>query len=187
MIYVICGQPAGGTSMMMRVMVEGGIPGNYKECRDQATLEILHNPYGCFESQLPLTTENMEGKVTKILGTLPPDINAPVKMVRIIRPFEQVKDSRIRRIRKRNKFKTAKKQLRNMHQTYIDMNKNIDDMIANNKNIDALIIHFDDMFHDTENQCQRIADFVKPHSFDVAKATAAVDKSLYIYHKNDKI
>jgi hypothetical protein len=181
MIYAVSGQAAGGTSMMMRVLVKGGIDGNFINKASPEILSVLNNPYGCFENK-DLT--KLDGRVSKFIGLdLAEKANGtPVKVVRVIRkPLHIVQSRKERKMRGGRAIKSTvlermdREIPRRSAKVLVDFQKMVDD----NKNIEALYVNYEDMFKDTENQCRRIAEFIAPHPFDIEKAVKAVDKKLY--------
>ena len=67
MIYIVTGQGSGGTSGAMRVLIEGGIAGNFHNNNNTEMLSILRNPYGCFEQ---MDINKMEDHCQKIMGVV---------------------------------------------------------------------------------------------------------------------
>jgi hypothetical protein len=178
MIYIITGQAAGGTSMMMRVMIEGGVKGNYTSQKPEHTNNILRNPYGCYEGW---DINNVDDHVQKIISyaKIKDEIKGKTKIIHIIRDTEQVVLSRLERISKSRDKRDVKFPMPKKDRMLNLLKRNLQYTKDFLKDKDVLVIQFDDMFNDTENQCKRIAEFIAPHPFDIDKAVKAVDKSLY--------
>lgn len=180
-IYVVSGYPAGGTSMMMKVLIDGGIEGVYRKVKEPQ--KFINNPHGVFEGEWQeKNPEELIGKVVKGLGIswrkIPEDYK--IKMIRIEREQEEVAKSRLRRRQRKREFglKIPETTEEEMLVKIKKMKDNYDEKFNERKNIERIIIKFDDMFLDTKNQCERIKDFVKPLVFDCEKALKAVDKTL---------
>lgn len=178
-IYVVSGYPAGGTSMMMKVLIDGGIEGVYRKV--ESPQKFINNPYGVFEGEWQdKDPEELVGKVVKGLGIswrkIPEDYK--IKMIRVEREQTEVAKSRLRRRqRKRDAgLKIPETTEEEMLAKIKKLKQRYDDELSKRQNIEILEIKFDDMFLDTENQCKRIADFVG--EFNVENAVKAVDKTL---------
>ena len=177
---MISGHGAGGTSMMMRVMIFGGIEGVYRKInRDYP---FINNPYGVFEGDWhKREPEELVDKVFKGLGIgwtcIPEDYL--IKMIRIERDSMDMAKSRYRRLQKRLSAgkKKREKTIEEILTGIESMKKRFNEAFKKRKNIDRLDINFDDMFKDTENQVKRIAEFVEC-PFDIDNAIKAVDKTL---------
>ena len=182
MIYIVKGQAGGGTSATMRVMIFGGIDGNYHEHRNENALRVLNNPHGCFESRYLKTKEFfhlMENKVTKIMGwrfveELSPE---PMKIVWVKRKVEDVTASRNRRRMRatKNSNSVSKEQIK--LRTEIN-EKRFYETIKDKPNVEVLEINFEDLLSDTRTVVEKIAEFVAPHPFDIENAIKAIDKTL---------
>lgn len=189
-IYCVSGDPAGGTSLLMKVLISGGIDGVYTKRDVPKNRFVTNNPDGVFEGGW-IETENgtqvvipekIIGKAVKTLGIswrlIPDDYH--IKMIRIKRDKEDVADSRLRRRERKRELgatipdKTKEQLIKGIENS----RKRFADEFKKRKNIECLEIEFNDMFLDTENQCKRIAEFIKPREFDWKKATTAIDRTL---------
>ena len=191
--FIVSGNIAGGTSMTMRVLIEGGITWNGNNFRDEKTMKMLHNPHGCFEGVTlfkkdeegnNLWNEENDGTCFKVFGSarlssLP---EGDYKIIKINRPYKDIIQSRSQRKQRRLKNNPELK-MKSLGKDILEhittKGEEVKEVISSRPDMQVLNIDFIKMNEDTVNEVQKIADFVAPHPFDIDKAIKAVDKSLY--------
>ena len=154
----LAGLPRSGTSMMMRMLIEGGIPCEYDN--SIRAFKRLRNIYGCFETLSPSLTKCFKAYAPFLLQRVPKDW----KIIYIRRNI----DARIA--------------------SWISVGTPVDGQLMKerDKNFatevytyeDVLTLDYDEVVADPLKSSQRIADFVG--NFNVEKASQAVDTNLYI-------
>ncbi len=187
MIYIVQGHPAGGTSMMMKVLIDGGIKGIFQEPKVSTNgLKILNNPYGTFEGKWHgLSTKELRNCVFKCFRIAWDKISEKedIKIIRIIRPIEHIfQSNQERHIRRKKIFPEViqtKINFKERKKMILENRAVVQECIDRRKNTTELKINYVDMFDNTEETINKIAKFVAPHPFDIDKAIKAVDKSLY--------
>ena len=183
MIYIVTGQPAGGTSMMMRVLIEGGIEGIYRKefvdpIRHKITLANQHNPHGTFEGNEGTEWSDRDNKCIKILGlNLMPKEEAKVVWIR--RNPEHISQSRQERSMRRHGGVAIRECPQGRVESLNKINATMKEFFSNNNNLDCYEIDFIKMNEDTEQEVNKLAKFLDYPNFNIDKAVKAVDKSLY--------
>jgi len=193
-IYIVNGHQAGGTSMMMRIMMFGGIEGVYRE--EQKVRSWLNNPYGVFEGWYRQNTDELEGKVIKAMSVgfsaLPE--KHKLKIIRIERPSDVSAKSQVKRLQRRvdmglfkkseneakvrDRLKDKDELLEKKIKQINRFKEKTEKALAERKNAEILRLKFDDVLENPERECKKIAEFLKPRDFDWKKASTAVDKTL---------
>lgn len=171
-LIIVCGQPRSGTSMLMRIMEMGGIPVEYDVSRNVPdVLEKFNNPYGMFETNNPSYTKCF--KCWNIKSAT--KINVLARYIYIERNIRDVINS-WERVHKRNRTApnpspemTSKRNLR--------IEKNRQEWHKFLKDKDCLKLNMEDILEDSEQQLQKLSDFIK-RPFDIQKALTAIDKTI---------
>lgn len=164
-MIVVFGQPKSGTSMMMRVLMFGGVSIEFDD-RLRRPLWAKRYPHGMFETVAPTFT-----KCFKCANPLQiHKVSRDAKIIYIVRDVEQVVKSWEAIMPVPAPHSHAARVPR--------MRKTFEEAIAGRN---VLTVRYEEMFTDTIGQCERIRDFVKDEiEFDVAKAAEGVDKSLFV-------
>lgn len=180
--YIVCGFPAGGTSMMMRVMIEGGIKGNYKLNNNERMLRNLHNPHGTFEG---FDKDKMDNHVSKVFSPLEIKelCKGVIKIVFINRNSSHIIQSRQeRRLRMQKTWSRQVRQVEFNEKTISMLNelkeRRLKELSAL-ENCEILMLDFEKVNEQPKVEIKKIAEFIAPHPFDINKAVLAIDKSLY--------
>lgn len=155
----LAGLPRSGTSMMMRMLVEGGVPCEYDNSIRR--FQTLRNIYGCFETLNPSLTKCFKAYTQQMLQRVPKDW----KIIYIRRNIKA-------RIASWTDVGVPNIEGQNMAQR--------DEDFANQVYTyqDVLTLDYDEVVADPLKASQQIADFVG--GFNVEKASKAVDTKLYI-------
>lgn len=181
-VFVVSGLPRSGTSMLMRVLQNGGVP----LLTDDARSEDQHNPLGYFElekvKQLPQDNSWMEqaqGKgikvVSPLLRYLPEAFHYYI--IRVKRPMLEILLSQ-----EKMKGREADEVLRNfpfkMALDFEVEEKRLQHWLATQPNVQVLELEYRACIEHPAKAVQQIAAFL-PVPFDVNLAAAGINASLY--------
>ena len=179
--YIVSGLERSGTSMLMQILQAGGMPIAYA---DKLRPPDENNPKGYYELEggkiinklinrsFPL--EDFKGKFIKItaygLKYLPP---GNYKIIYSERYIEEILDSmeKMAAIKDKNREETKK--------SFIKLNNMIKDYIVNRKDIDLLLVNYNDILFDPKTNITKIQEFLNLPDILVDKMIEVVDKKLY--------
>jgi hypothetical protein len=156
MIYVVSGMGSMGTSLMMRMLVKGGIPGLYRPIWKEYKGEILNNPHGTFEYPHRKTVENCDGKCVKIFN--PYEItqsfgDSEVKVIAMKRKPQHILESHKERAERQNR-----KLGKSIEAIYYQLER-LENGIAK-LDYPVLRVEFEDVFNNTDKVLDKIEEFV---------------------------
>jgi len=181
-ITVVSGLPRSGTSLMMQMLVAGGLPA----LTDGLRSADENNPKGYFEwepakalKQEPEAIAAGEGKVVKIISALLVQLPAShdYRVVFMLRPLEEVVASQNRMLERMGKEvpRTPPGAVISACQKHL---KEVDASLANKPNLRVLRVNHADVVAQPLGTAGRIAEFVGvPLSID--NMAAQVERSLY--------
>jgi hypothetical protein len=179
--YIVSGLERSGTSMMMQLLVSGGISVAYTETRKADT----HNPKGYYELEggkiintlmkgiFPM--ENYRGKFIKItaygLTYLP--TGGKYKIIYMERNLDEVLDSmeKMSQVIDDNREETK--------QSFKKLNEKVKKELTLKDNIDVLFINYNDVLKNPQPNILKICEFIGPYRFETEKMLSVVDKQLY--------
>jgi DNA topoisomerase IA len=179
--YIVSGLERSGTSMMMQLLVSGGIPVAYTETRKADT----HNPKGYYELEggkiintlmkgtFPM--ETYKGNFIKItaygLSYLP--TGGKYKIIYMERNLDEVLDSmeKMSQVIDENREETK--------QSFKKLNEKVKKEIQTKENINVLFINYNEMLIDPHANVRKICEFIGPYHFETEKMISIVDKQLY--------
>lgn len=181
MIFIVCGQAAGGTSMTMRVLIEGGIEGNFRDdSQAEQRLYVLNNPYGTFEGKDLNQLENRVSKFLSVKEIKNQCGDRPTKIIHINRDPQEIFNSRQRR--KQRIAEIHKRELNGDFGTLDGVTKinkkKKEELEKLPVNFEVLNLEFEDMLKNTDEEIEKIAAFVHPAPFDKERAVLAVDRNI---------
>lgn len=163
-VVIVSGLPRSGTSMMMKMIVEGGLPAVTDGLR-QADND---NPNGYFE--LEAVKEMAEGNLTwmdgangkavkvisSLLEYLPPQHS--YKIIFMERELSEILASQQKMLTNRNEASTvADAELKQQFQDHL---KTVKAWLVRQPNIEVMYVNFNALLADPEPFCSRIAEFV---------------------------
>lgn len=179
--YIVSGLERSGTSMMMQMLVSGGIPIAYTETRQPDA----HNPKGYFEleggkiinslmqGKFPL--ETYKGKFIKITayGLLYLPTAGRYQIIYMERNLDEVLDSmeKMSHIVDKNREETK--------QSFKKLNEKVKKEITAKDNIQVLFVNYNGMLGDPKPNVLKICEFIGPYSFNTDKMMSVVDSQLY--------
>ena len=175
--YLVSGLERSGTSMMMQILAQGGVPVAFDRSREAD----VHNPKGYYEleggkiiSRLIEGTfpfENYRGTFVKVtaygLKFLPPGC---YKVIYMLRDLDEIMDSmeKMSGDVSREDEKPAFRRL----------NRFAKDLIRSRDDIDILMVQYSDVVEQPQEETERINRFLDG-ALDVEEGVAAVDPDLY--------
>ncbi len=181
-ITLVSGLPRSGTSMMMHMLVAGGMDVVVDNTR-QADED---NPQGYYEfepvKQLKEDAswlDHAPGKAVKVISgllyDLPPD--KQYKIIFMQRRMQEVLDSQRTMLQRRqsSSAESDDSTMRAMFEKHLHTTKT---WLEAQENMDVLYVHYHDILHRPRAQAQCVRQFLG-RDVDVEKMVAVVDQSLY--------
>lgn len=179
--YIVSGLERSGTSMLMQILVAGGVPTAFDT---ESRPPDDNNPRGYFEleggkiiSRLMDGTFPMsdyKGSFIKItaygLKFLPP---GNYRIIYSQRNMEEILDS----MEKMAKIKDDTRE--DTKQVFLKLDKMIKVLILERKDMDVLFVSFNNILADPEARIQELHSFLGSEEFDLEKMIASVDEKLY--------
>lgn len=179
--YIVSGLERSGTSMLMQILEAGGVPTSFNS---DSRPPDDNNPKGYFEleggkiiNRLMKGTfpfDRYKGKFIKItaygLKYLPA---GKYKVIYSERNIEQILNSmeKMARIHDEKREETR--------ESFLKLNEMIKDKIRGREDIEVLMVNFNDILSNPENNIRKIYDFLGSQAFDLEKMIKSVDQSLY--------
>ena len=180
-IYGVAGVARSGTSMMMKVLIEGGIEGYYEDKKNK------FNPNGFYESAelskiKDIDSKNIDflcGKVIKMLPWFFEYLyeDYDYKIIFMRREIEEI-------IMSQKLMYFEKDSIRNLSRKYMKMKleKDIDNYInilENKRNVSLLFVNYNDLMNNSEIEIKKIINFIPEINFNINKMLSVPDKDLY--------
>jgi len=179
--YIVSGLERSGTSLLMQILRAGGIPTSFD---DDSRPADESNPKGYYELEggkiinklmdgsFPLA--NYKGKFIKItaygLRFLPP---GNYKIIYSERNIEEILDSMEKIIGKKDSNREETRD------TFIKLNNLVKNSIQEREDMDILLINYNNIISNPENNISKIVDFLGMPSDILGKMIDAVDNKLY--------
>jgi hypothetical protein len=178
--YIVSGLERSGTSMLMQILRNGGIPTSYDDSRPADG----SNPKGYFELEggkiinrlmdgtFPL--EEFKGSFIKItcygLKFLP---TGTYRIIYSERNIEEI-------LRSMETMANIKDMDRNeTRDVFLKLNSMIKNLIQQRTDCDVLFVNYNKILEDPEKEIERIANFVGVSTIDKNSMIATIDKKLY--------
>jgi len=163
-VIIVSGLPRSGTSMMMKMLVEGGL----EAVTDGLRQADSDNPNGYFELEAVkqmgegnLTwMDGADGKVVKVISSLleylPPQ--HIYKIIFMERELSEVLASQQKMLTHRNEQSTVEdKELKQQFQDHL---KKVRAWLVRQPNIEVLYVNFNALMKDPEPYCSKVAEFI---------------------------
>jgi len=179
--YIVSGLERSGTSMLMQILVAGGVPTTFDT---ESRPPDDNNPKGYFEleggkiinklmdGQFPM--QDHRGEFIKItaygLKFLPP---GKYKIIYSQRNIDEILDSmeKMAKVKDDNREETR--------EVFVKLNAMIMDLIKERVDVDVLFVHYNRILSDPEPQVREIYDFLGSEEFNLDKMIVIVDERLY--------
>lgn len=181
-VIVVSGLPRSGTSMMMKMLVEGGL----QVLTDSIRAADEDNPNGYFELEMVKQLSegqkdwlaNADHKLVKVISALlehlPPENH--YKVLFMERQIPEILASQRKMLARRNETSTISDA--DMEAQFREHLKVIKYWLARQPNMEIMYVDYNRMMADPDQYVQKIADFIG-EPVDVAKMRAVPNASLY--------
>jgi len=181
-IIVVSGLPRSGTSMMMKMLTEGGLPAVTDSLR-QADED---NPNGYFEIEQVKALKDGEkkwlydarGKVVKVISYLleflPDDISYDVIFME--REISEVLSSQRKMLQRRNETSTLSDA--EMEAQFREHLRAVKYWVTRKPNMRILFVKYNEMVNAPENLCKSVVDFLEV-PLDLKAMQSVPNQSLY--------
>jgi len=163
-IIVVSGLPRSGTSMMMKILAEGGLPIVTDELRSADT----DNPNGYFELETvkQMSAGNVEwvseagGKVVKVISFLLEYLpsNYSYKVIFMEREIREILASQRKMLARRNK--TSEVDDADMEARFQQHLSVVKPWLARQPHMEVLYISYNALMADPEPSCRRVIEFI---------------------------
>ena len=179
---MVSGLPRSGTSMMMKILAEGGLPIITDELRQADT----DNPNGYYETETVKQLSagnvgwlsNAGGKVVKVISALLEHLPAQYqyKIIFMEREIQEVLASQRKMLRRRNE--ESKMDDAGMEAQFQKHIAAVKPWLARQPNMDVLYISYNDLVSDPEPLCGRVVEFIRA-PLNVSRMLAVPNAELY--------
>ena len=181
-IVVVSGLPRSGTSMMMRILAEGGLP----VVTDELRRADSDNPNGYFEFETVRQMaeghvtwlENARGKAVKIISALLEYLpsNYSYKIIYLERDLHEVLASQHKMLENRNEKPTAgDAEIMLQSQQHISAMK---PWLVRQPNMEVMFVNYNTLMKNPEQFCEQISEFIEL-PLDQNRMRAVPDQHLY--------
>ena len=181
-VIIVSGLPRSGTSMMMKMLAEGGLP----VLTDSIRAADEDNPNGYFE--LEMVKQLTEGKkdwladadhkivkvISALLEHLPPEHQ--YKILFMERQIPEILASQRKMLARRNEASTISDA--EMEAQFKEHLRAIKYWLARQPNMEVMYVDYNRMMADSDAYCQKVADFVGL-PLDVEKMRSVPNERLY--------
>jgi hypothetical protein len=183
--YIISGLERSGTSMLMQILLAGGVPVVFDSSRSVDE----NNPKGYYEIEggkiinklmdgtFPL--HEYKGKFIKItsygLKYLP---SGNYKIIYSERNIEEILDSMEKMANIKDNTREETKE------SFIKLNNMIKNLLGNREDIEVLLVNYNDILSNPSTNIERIHDFLDLADIDLERMIDTVDKKLYRQRRN---
>ena len=181
-IIVVSGLPRSGTSMMMKILAEGGLPIITDELRQADT----DNPNGYYETETVKQLSagnvgwlsNAGGKVVKVISALLEHLPAQYqyKIIFMEREIQEILASQRKMLRRRNE--ESKMDDAGMEAQFQKHIAAVKPWLARQPNMDVLYISYNALVSDPEPLCGRVVEFIRA-PLNVSRMLAVPNAELY--------
>ncbi|MBN1538850.1 MAG: sulfotransferase [Candidatus Thermoplasmatota archaeon] len=181
-VYIVSGLPRSGTSLMMKMLKEGGMELLVDNIREAD----IDNPKGYFEyervKKLPEDTSwlpDARGKVVKVLAELIkhlPDDHRYI-IVFMMRDIDEIIASQKKMLVRRGEDPDAVSddEMRTLLRTYL---RNLKVFVGNKSNMDVCYISYNDLMREPDLSIEEIVGFFDG-GLDAGRMRAAIDRDLH--------
>ncbi len=181
-VIVVSGLPRSGTSMMMKMLAEGGLP----ILTDSIRTADEDNPNGYFELEVVKKLSEgqkdwlagADGKIVKVISALlehlPPEHHYQVLFME--RQIAEILASQQKMLARRNESSNISDA--EMEAQFREHLKAIKYWLARQPNMEVMYVDYNRMMADPDAYCQKIADFVGL-PLDVEKMRSVPNERLY--------
>jgi Sulfotransferase domain len=181
-IVIVSGLPRSGTSMMMRILAEGGLP----VITDELRRPDVDNPNGYFEFETVRQMSegnvdwlaNANGKAVKVISALLEYLpsNYSYKIIFLERDIREILESQRKMLAHRNEKATgAEAEIELQIQNHLSVMK---PWLVRQPNIEVLFVNYNTLMTKPEPLCEQITEFLEL-PLNQTRMLAVPDKQLY--------
>ncbi len=179
-IVVVSGLPRSGTSLMMQMLHQGGIPAMTDEIRTADT----DNPRGYFEFERVKKTKDdpswlpeARGKVVKMVSSLLYDLpNTELYLIVFMRrDIDEVLDSQEKMLTRLSRLAAPRDQMKQSFAIHLER---LFKWLPAQGHIQLLEVSYNDLLSSPESEVQRVARFLD-NTPSPSQMLAAIDPNLY--------
>ena len=181
-VYIVSGLPRSGTSMMMKLLAEGGLP-IMTDSKRQADDD---NPNGYFEIELSKALKAGEkkwiydagGKAVKVISSLLEYLpeNITYDIIFMERDIHEILASQKKMLRRRNESPTISDA--DMEAQFREHLRAVKYWLARTSGMRVFYVKYNDVMADPEKLCRSVAEFLKlPLNLEAMRAVP--NQSLY--------
>ncbi len=179
-IIIVSGLPRSGTSLMMQMLQQGGIPAVTDEIRAADT----DNPRGYYEFERVKKTKEdpswlpeARGKVVKMVSSLLYDLPATetYRVVFMRRDIDEMLESQEKMLARLSRTAAPRDQMKTSFSVHLDR---LFHWFPLQPHIKLLEVSYNDLLHTPESEICRVARFLD-HVPSASQMLAAIDLSLY--------
>ena len=179
-IIIVSGLPRSGTSLMMQMLQQGGIPAVTDEIRAADT----DNPRGYYEFERVKKTKEdpswlpeARGKVVKMVSSLLYDLPATetYRVVFMRRDIDEMLESQEKMLARLSRTAAPRDQMKTSFSVHLDR---LFHWFSAQPHIKLLEVSYNDLLHTPESEICRVARFLD-HVPSASQMLAAIDLSLY--------
>ncbi|MCA9027441.1 MAG: sulfotransferase domain-containing protein [Planctomycetaceae bacterium] len=179
-IVVVSGLPRSGTSLMMQMLDQGGIPA----LTDHRRTPDVDNPRGYYEFEAVKRTKHdsswvadARGKAVKMVSSLLYDL-PDTEQYRVIiqsRNFDEMLDSQEKMLQRLGQPAAPRDAIRRSYEKHLNK---LEDWLASQSQIRTLFVSYNEILDDPQKQIERLVDFLDGAPSAI-KMLEAIDPSLY--------
>ena len=188
-IIIVSGLPRSGTSMMMKILAEGGLP----VVSDQSRTADEDNPNGYFELQLvkQMSEGNIEwlaganGKVVKVISGLLEHLpqEYSYKVIFMEREIKEILASQRKMLARRNEeLKANDVEIEQQFQRHLSALK---PWLARRPNMEVMYVSYNALMADPRPLCRRLIDFTNM-PLDLDRMLSVPSRDLYRNRASDR-
>ena len=181
-IIVVSGLPRSGTSMMMKILSEGGL----SAVTDHERIADDDNPQGYFELEVvkQMAAGNVDwlanagGKVVKVISALLEHLPSEYtyKVIFMEREIQEILASQRKMLERRNKqSQIDDAEMEAQFRKHLSVVK---PWLARQPNMDVIYVSYNSLMNDPKPLCHRLLDFIG-RELDLARMLAVPSKELY--------
>lgn len=182
-IIVVSGLPRSGTSLMMQMLVAGGMEAVTDRIREADD----SNPHGYYEFEQVKQLEqgnvawvdDAQAKVVKVISALVPHLpdEHNYRVVFLRRDLDEIYRSQVKMLEREGKptDTISRDELLSLYKKHL---RSVYDWINRHPTVELLEIHYKDLVTNPTPQIQRLSAFI-PQPLDEAAMHEAIDPSLY--------
>jgi hypothetical protein len=179
-VVIVSGLPRSGTSLMMQMLHNSGIPA----LTDRIRAADIDNPRGYYEFEQvkrtrndPSWVPNARGKVVKMVSSLLYDLpdTETYRIVFMERDINEVLASQTKMLERLGQPAAPVDQLKNSFEIHL---KRLFAWLQNQSNIRVVQINYNRLISEPDTECDAIAEFLD-HQLNVQQMLGVIDPALY--------